>query len=42
MVHSLELRSPLMEQAELDCTYLGLERLEAMYEGRPGLWRSYR
>jgi hypothetical protein len=31
-----------MERAELGSTYLGLDRLEAMYDGSPGLWRSYR
>jgi hypothetical protein len=33
MVHSLELRSPPVEKAELGCTYLALERLEAIYGG---------
>ena len=33
--------SPFMERAELGCHYLGLDRREAMYAGRPGLWRSY-
>jgi hypothetical protein len=31
MVHSLGLRSLLVEKAELGCTYLGLDRLEAIY-----------
>jgi DNA polymerase-4/protein ImuB len=33
ILHSLELRSPLVEKAELGCLYVGLDGLEAMYSG---------
>jgi hypothetical protein len=33
ILHSLELRSPLLEKAELGCVYVGLDGLEAMYGG---------
>jgi hypothetical protein len=37
MVHSLELRSPLVEKAELGCAYVGLDGLETMYGGEARL-----
>jgi DNA polymerase-4 len=40
MVHSLELRSPLVEKAELGCVYVGLDGLEAMYGGEVRLLAS--
>ena len=40
MVTSLEERSPLVEKAELGCTYVGLDGLEAMYGGEARLVAS--
>ncbi len=40
MVTSLEERSPLVEKAELGCTYVGLDGLEAMYGGEARLIAS--
>jgi hypothetical protein len=40
VLHSLELRSPLVEKAELGCLYVGLEGLEAMYGGEARIIHS--
>ena len=40
ILHSLELRSPLVEKAELGCVYVGLNGLEAMYGGETRLIAS--
>jgi impB/mucB/samB family protein len=37
ILHSLELRSPLVEKAELGCLYVGLDGLEAIYGGEARL-----
>jgi impB/mucB/samB family len=37
ILHYLELRSPLVEKAELGCLYVGLDGLEAMYGGEARL-----
>ncbi len=37
VLHSLELRSPLVEKAELGCVYVGLDGLETMYGGEARL-----
>ena len=40
VVDLLAQRSPLVERAELGCAYVGLDGLEGMYHGEPGLVAS--